>query len=153
LIDPAYLNAYIDRLRAHDWFYERSDDPRTFKAGQAERQKLMRESDQEPLLRGLYESAAFIYGTERRDARQGQWQSWLTFDEFCEVTRRRLDANATARPDPTHRLAACVRSLANALAQAAPDNNAPSRAMKLLQDLGLLESTLLPKPAEKTHAP
>lgn len=144
MIDPAYLNAYIDRLRVHDWFYERSDDPRTFKAGLASAQKLYREAASDPLLLELHGVAAMTLGTERRDTRPGQWQCWLSFDEFAEVTRRRLVANATARPDPTHRLAACVRSLAHALARADPDNGAPSRAMKLLQDLQLLESTLLP---------
>lgn len=150
-IDPAYLNAYIDRLKAHDWFFERSDDSRVFKAGLAAEQKLRREAESDPLLRELFEVAAYIRGTLRQDARPGHWQCWLTFDEFAEVCRRRLVANATARPDPTHRLAACVRSLANALAQAAPDNGAPARAMKLLQDLQLLESTLLPaKPGKET---
>lgn len=149
MIDPAYLSAYIDRLKAHDWFYERSDDHRAWKAGAANAQKLTREAATDPLLRELYDVASMIFGTQRRDDRPGQWQCWLTFDEFAEVTRRRLVANAAARPDPTQRLAACVRSLANALAQAAPDNGAPQRAMKLLQNLGLLESTLMPATKEK----
>lgn len=40
MTDPAYLNAYIGRLQAHDWHYEKSDDTRVFKAGQASRQAL-----------------------------------------------------------------------------------------------------------------
>lgn len=140
-VAPAYLNAYIDRLKAHDWHYEQSDDPRVFKAGLAAEQKLRREAESEPFLRPLFDAACFVHSARCTD---GLTTRALTFDEFAEVCRRRLVANATARPDPTHRLAACVRSLAHALARADPDNGAPQRAMKLLQDLQLLESTLLP---------
>ena len=113
-----YLDAYIDRLRTHDWYFERADDPRPYKAGLAADQKLRREAESEPLLRDLYECAAYILGTHRIDARPTQWQCWLTFDEFCEVTRRRLAAQAAPRADVTHQLARMVRALAGALARA-----------------------------------
>lgn len=148
MIDPAYLNAYIDRLKAHDWFYERSDDPRTFKAGLASAQKLYREAASNPLLLELHGVAAMTLGTERRDTRPGQWQCWLTFDEFAEVTRRRLVANAAARPTDTQRLAKIVHTLAVALARADPDNRAPQRALDALQSMGLLEATLTTPPKE-----
>lgn len=141
MIDPAYLNAYLDRLQAHDWHYERSDDNRVFKAGQAARHALEREADIDSTgaLRALYQ-AVLRWQFSAIDRISVE----LTHREHIDLLLRRAVANATARPDPTHRLAACVRSLAHALARADPDNGAPSRAMKLLQDLQLLESTLLP---------
>lgn len=142
MIDPAYLSAYIDRLKAHDWFYERSDDHRAWKAGAANAQKLTREAATDPLLRELYDVASMIFGTQRRDAHPGQWQCWLTFDEFAEVTRRRLVANATARPTDTQRLAKIVHALAIALARADPDNRAPQRAFDALHTMGLLPGCL-----------
>lgn len=149
-IDPAYLNAYIDRLKAHDWFFERSDDSRVFKAGLAAEQKLRREAESDPLLRELFEVAAYIRGTLRQDARPGHWQCWLTFDEFAEVCRRRLVANATARPTDAQRLAKIVHALAIALARADPDNRAPQRALDALNTMGLLEATLT-TPAKESN--
>ena len=87
MITLPYLDAYIDRLRQHDWFYAYSDDPRVFKAGQAAAQKLQREGEASPLLRDLYECAAFAIGADRSDEYRGKWQCWLTFPEFCEVTQ------------------------------------------------------------------
>jgi len=141
MIDPSYLNAYIDRLKAHDWHYEQSDDPRVFKAGQAARFALEREAqlDTSGVLQALYGSC--------RSACTGYDRGItcaVTFDEYVDLVLKRNKASAPGRPDPTRRLAACVRSLAHALARADPDNGAPQRAMKLLQDLQLLESTLLP---------
>lgn len=150
VITLPYLDAYIDRLRAHDWWYERSDDPRTFKAGMANAQKLAREAASDPRLGELYDFASMIFGTDRRDERPGQWQCWLTFPEFCEVTRRRLDATATARPTDAQRLAKIVHTLAVALARADPDNRAPQRALDALQSMGLLEATLTTPPKEPT---
>lgn len=141
MIDPNYLNAYIDRLKSHDWHYERSDDHRVFKAGQAARFALEREAqlDTSGVLQALYGSCrSACTGYDRGITCQ------LTFDEYADLVLKRNRASTPGRADPAHRLAACVRSLAHALARADPDNGAPQRAMKLLQDLGLLESTLLP---------
>lgn len=146
-IDPAYLNAYIDRLRAHDWWYERSDDPRTFKAGLAENHKLRREAESEPFLRPLFDAASFVNSTRCAD---GLVTRALTFDEFAEVCRRRLVANATARPTDAQRLAKIVHTLAVALARADPDNRAPRRALDALNTMGLLEATLTTPPKEPT---
>lgn len=142
MIDLPYLDAYIERLKAHDWWYERSDDPRTWKAGLANAQKLSREAAADPLLGELHDFAAMIFGTPRRDIRPGQWQAWLSFAEFAEVSRRRLVASATARPDVTQQLAKMVHALASALARADPDNQAPSRAIGALERMGLLDGVL-----------
>jgi len=141
VITLPYLDAYIDRLKAHDWFYQHSDDSRVFKAGQASEHKLLREAESSALLRDLYAAAK---------AFPGKTSHWLEFPEVCDLVRRRLDASATARPTDAQRLAKIVHTLAVALARADPDNRAPQRALDALQSMGLLEATLTTPPKEPT---
>lgn len=146
-IDPAYLNAYIDRLQAHDWHYEKSDDTRSFKAGQASRLALEREAalDATGTLQKLLSAMATT-----QFGRDGAIEARLSWREYVDLILRRAAANAPARASEAQQLARAVRGLAHALAKADPDNALPGRAIGLLQRLGMLESTLLPPPEKPT---
>lgn len=146
MIDPAYLNAYIDRLKSHDWHYERSDDHRVFKAGLAARHALEREADLDNTgaLRQLYQAvrSQHFAALDRIDVE-------LSHSEHIDLLLRRATGNATARPTDAQRLAKIVHTLAVALARADPDNRAPQRALDALNTMGLLEATLTTPLPEK----
>lgn len=146
-IDPAYLNAYIDRLQAHDWHYEKSDDMRGFKAGQASRLALEREAalDSTGTLQTLLNAMATI-----QFGRDGSIEAHLSWREYVDLVLRRVAPNAPARATEAQQLARAVRGLAHALAKADPDNALSGRAIGLLQRLGMLDSTLLHPPEKPT---
>lgn len=146
-IDPAYLNAYIDRLQAHDWHYEKSDDTRSFKAGQASRLALEREAalDATGTLQKLLSAMATI-----QFGRDGSIEAHLSWREYVDLVLRRVATNAPARATEAQQLARMVRGLAYALVKADPDNALPGRAICLLQRLGLLEGAMLPQPEKPT---
>lgn len=145
MIDLPYLDAYIKRLQAHDWHYERSDDPRVFKAGQAARFALEREAagDRSGVLGELYIALSNYRLSSHREVR-----CHLTVDEFFELMRRRLDASAKPLPNAPQQLAKMVHTLAVALARADPDNRAPQRALDALQRMGMLEAALTTPPKD-----
>lgn len=140
-LDPAYLQSYIDRLNAHDWHYEKTDDARVWKAGQAAQEKLRREASTDPVLFELYHARS----DSKSDLTNGQKRMLLmgvTFDEFCAVIVKRNARDAKAPPDTAQRLAMTVKTLAGALLRADPDNRLPQRAMEFLRTLGLLEGVM-----------
>jgi hypothetical protein len=147
MITLPYLTFYIERLRAHDWHYEQSDDPRVFKAGQAAKLALQREAklDDSGMLQSLYE--AMERSAWRRSSGPHQVVADLTFDEYAAVILKRIDPKASM-PTAVQKLAKIVHTLAVALARADPDNRAPQRALDALQSMGLLEATLTTPPKE-----
>lgn len=140
-LDHAYLASFIERLRAHDWHYEQSDDPRVFKAGQASKLGLLREAGLDPTktLHGLYHAMSNAYWNNEQPHHVS---ALLSFDEYAAVVLKRVDPKAAA-PSTVQHLAKIVRALAGALARADPDNQAAGRAIGALQRMGLLESTLM----------
>lgn len=150
-LSPAYLDAFIQRLERHDWFYEMADDSRTFKAGQAEHQKLEAEARADPLLLVLFNARAGA-AARARDGRPEDSLYAISFGEFCDVVRRRHRA-ATTAPDREQRLARAVRQLAALLTAARPDSKAPEYAINMLQQMGLLEIALAPTPNQHKNAP
>jgi len=126
-LDLGYFDAYVQRLAAADWAYEHADDPRAFKAGQAQVQALRAESATHPVLADLFRAAA-----------SQPVSVSMPFLDYAAWRRREL-ARVDAPRSDVQRLARAVRQLSTALAMAAPDNALPGRAMQLLHELKLLE--------------
>lgn len=126
-LDLGFFDAYVQRLAAADWAYEHADDPRAFKAGQAQVQALRAEAATHPVLQDLFTAAS-----------RGAMDVRMPFLDYAAWRRRDL-ARVDAPRSDVQRLARAVRQLAKALAMAAPDNALPSRAMQLLGELKMLE--------------
>lgn len=136
MTDLAYFDAFVQRLRAHDWHWEKADDMRAWKAGQAEQYAIERAAGKDPVLCDLIEAARACTVTVT--------MPWM---EYADRARARLAGGSTAgAPTDTRRLAKIVHTLAVALARADPDNRAPQRALDALQNMGLLQSALVESP-------
>lgn len=142
MTDLAYFDAFVQRLRAHDWHWEKADDFRAWKAGQAEQYGIQRAAADDPVLQDLI--AAARAGTVTITT------PWL---DYAARVRAKLAGGSTAdAPTDTRRLAKIVHTLAIALARADPDNRAPKRALDALQSMGLLQSAIT-APAAPPAAP
>ena len=66
---PVFLPLrYFDRLRAHDWSYECSDDPGVYRRGAEEGRALRSIAEADPLARRMYDAwHAFIFGDRENE--------------------------------------------------------------------------------------